>query len=165
MRAQIGRQAAVIRAAAGVPPAQGAWEVSRSGVSAPVADEATGSGRGQVYSLSGPLSAVRAPYASPIEYQRGDLPDDGTVRAERLANPDEIALYTQDQAAPVAIVTAKGIIRSPAELDGLRRIACWHTERVPVLLLVHPFDHVADLCTGCGKAFPDEAYLTPTSGW
>lgn len=98
-------------------------------------------------------------------HQRGSLTEDGTVQAERLANPDEIALYVQDQAAPVGWVTASGVIRSPAELDRLRRTACWHTDRVPVLLLVHPFDHVADLCTGCGKAFPDEAYLAPTSGW
>jgi hypothetical protein len=94
------------------------------------------------------------------------------AEAERLARTDEIALYTPDRAAPVGFVPASGVIRSPDDLRELRRAACPHAGRVPVLLLVHPFEHVADLCGRCGKAFPDEGwlhayddYLLPTGGW
>lgn len=84
---------------------------------------------------------------------------------ERLASTGEIALYTPDRAAPVGYVSASGVIRNPADMRELRCAASGHPKRVPVHLLVHPFEHVADLCTGCGKAFPDEDYLLPTSGW
>lgn len=62
-----------------------------------------------------------------------------------------IEIHTFDRAEPVAVVTADGILRSPADAEALRRAACPHVNRIPVTLLVPPYEHVADLCADCDK--------------
>jgi hypothetical protein len=104
-----------------------------------------------VHFAGGPVSAAGGGGSTFVYGLQGSTRAPVGHTMERLANTGEIALYVQDRVAPVGRV--------------LMPRPCQHRKRVPVLLVLFPYDHVADLCTGCGRAFPDMAYLQPTCGW
>jgi hypothetical protein len=119
-------------------------------------------------------SELKEPAMEPNEYERLFPPDD-----EPPAQTHQLVeLHVQERAEPVGFVTAKRLIRDPAELTAMQALAqaynherglphspegcclcepeplaCAHRKQVPVTLLVTG-EHVANLCTDCLAQLP-----------